>query len=132
MLHILPQLFFRLLRLGDCIPLFIQWYVVTGNVIGAVLFRYEIVQQALLASMRTGGVAVVGTSQRILEDGSRSPRRAVPIPISTLLDEVKRIPQNLKHISPIFEQRTLPGTIDSALALPLLAMILVESGTDRL
>src|SRR5271165_5161357 len=92
MLHVLPQLLFRLLRLGDGIPLFIQWDVMTRDILGAVLLGHEIVKQTLMASVRTRRVAVVGAHQRILENGSRSPRGAIPISIAPLLDEVKLIP----------------------------------------
>src|SRR5664280_1137575 len=88
-LHVLPQLFFRLIRRCERNPLAIQWDVMAGHVFRAVFLGNEVIEQALMASMPTHGVPVVGTGKRVLEDGSRPPRRAIPISIASLLQEVE-------------------------------------------
>jgi len=63
MLDVLAQLFFGLVGRGHRVPLPIQGDVMTGHVIGAVFFGHEIVQQAFMAGMRTGRIAVIWTAQ---------------------------------------------------------------------
>src|ERR1035438_1455359 len=100
-LYVLPQLFFRLIRRCDCNPLAIQQDVVAGHVFGAVFLRNEVIEQALVTSVWTRWVPVVRASQRVLEDGSRPPRRAIPISITPLLQEVEFVPQNLQNIASV-------------------------------
>src|SRR5271157_5931672 len=78
-LHILAQLLFRLVGCGDRYPLPIQRNVMARHVFGAVLLGDEVIQQAFMAGMWAHGISVVGARQRVLEDGSRPPRRTVPI-----------------------------------------------------
>src|SRR5664279_2195802 len=88
-LHVLPQLFFRLIRRCDRNPLAIQRDVVAWHVFCAVFLGNEVIEQALMASMPAHGIPVVGTGKRVLEDGSWPPRRAIPISIASLLKEVE-------------------------------------------
>jgi hypothetical protein len=69
------------------------------NILSPELLGHKIVQQALMAGMRTRGVPMVRTGERILEDGCRAPRGAIPISIATLLDEIQLVAQNFQYIS---------------------------------
>src|SRR6516164_4957042 len=107
-LHVLAKLFFRL-RCGDRISVLIQGDVMARNIFVAELLGNEVIQQALMASVRTRRIPVVGTRQRVLEDRSGPPRRAIPTSIATLFNEIQFIAQNLKCISLIFRHNCLPG-----------------------
>jgi hypothetical protein len=102
------------------------------NILGPVLLGHKIVQQAFVAGVRTGWVPVIGTGQRILENGSGSPRRAIPISIAPLFDEVELVAQNFQHVSLIVGHNCPPRKLRPFDSLPMLAMILVELGTGKL
>src|ERR1019366_5072729 len=129
-LYVLPQLFFRLIRRRDRNPLAIQRDVMARHVFGAVFLRNAVIEQALMTSVRTGRVPVVGASKRILEDGSRPPRRAIPISIAPLLQEVEFVPQNLQNIAFVFRHGSLPN--GGASLAPHSTAIVVSSRTTLL
>jgi hypothetical protein len=78
-----------------------------GYVFGAVFLGNEVIKQALVTRVLTSGVPVVGASKGILEDGSRPPRRAIPISIASLLQEVEFVPQNLQNVAFVFRHGSL-------------------------
>ena len=106
---------------SDCwvtngIALLIQRDVMAGNVVSPEFLRHEVIQQALMAGVRTRGVSMVRTGERILEDGCRAPRRAIPISIATLLDEIQLVAQNFQHVSLIFRHYGLRGSFGSVVS----------------
>src|SRR5437773_12473776 len=76
-------------QLFNGVSRFIQRDVVTGHHLRPVFRRNEIEQVALAARMSAVRIAVIETTERILEDGFWQPRRANRSAISSLLDEIE-------------------------------------------
>src|SRR5271167_1948047 len=112
-LYVLPQLLFRLAGRGDRNSLPVQRNVMTRRIFRAVFLGDEVIQQALTAGVRARGIAVVGAGQRILKNGSRPPRGAVPVSIAPLLQEVEFVAQYLEHIAFIFRHNPSNFQADS-------------------
>jgi len=81
---------------------FIQGDVVTGASSASGFWRNEIEQVAFAARVSAVRIAVIETTERVLEDGFWQPRCANRSAISSLLNEVEFPLENFENIATIF------------------------------